>query len=183
MFYEFALEHAWLIPLLPALAFVVIGMVTRSHGRISALIAVCMSIISFALAAGVTYAVVNNGITVDAPFVQKLSWLHIGSVNITMGVLIDPLTAMMLVVVTTVSLLVQIYSCGYMKGDPGYGRFFAFLSLFAASMLGLVLAVNFLQMYVFWELVGLCSYLLIGFYYYKISAIEAKLFLSKRTTT
>ena len=182
MFYEFALEHAWLIPLLPALAFVVIGMVTRSHGRISALIAVCMSIISFALAAGVTYAVVNNGITVDAPFVQKLSWLHIGSVNITMGVLIDPLTAMMLVVVTTVSLLVQIYSCGYMKGDPGYGRFFAFLSLFAASMLGLVLAVNFLQMYVFWELVGLCSYLLIGFYYYKISAREAakKAFMTTR---
>jgi len=182
MFYEFALEHAWLIPLLPAIAFVVIGMLTRSYGKLSALIAVAMSTISFLLSTGVTYAVINNGISVEAPFVQKLSWMHIGSVDITMGVLIDPLTAMMLIVVSTVSLLVQIYSCGYMKGDPGYGRFFAFLSLFAASMLGLVLAVNFLQMYVFWELVGLCSYLLIGFYYYKISAREAakKAFMTTR---
>ena len=182
MFNEFALEHAWLIPLLPALAFVVIGMVTRSYGRLSAAIAVSMSTLSFLLAAGVTLAVVSGNITVEAPFIQKISWFHIGSVQIDMGVLIDPLTAMMLMVVTTVSLLVQIYSCGYMKGDPGYGRFFAFLSLFAGSMLGLVIAVNFLQMYFFWELVGLCSYLLIGFYYYKISAREAakKAFMTTR---
>lgn len=182
MFNEFALEHAWLIPLLPAIAFVIIGMVTRSYGKLSAAIAVGMSTISFLMAVGVTLAVLAGNITVDAPFVQKLSWFHIGSVNISMGVLIDPLTAMMLMVVTTVSLLVQIYSCGYMEGDPGYGRFFAFLSLFAGSMLGLVLAVNFLQMYFFWELVGLCSYLLIGFYYYKISAREAakKAFMTTR---
>lgn len=182
MFYEFALEHAWLIPLLPAIAFVIIGMVTRSYGKLSALIAVSMSTVSFLLSSGAAYAVVANGITVEMPFVQRLSWMHVGSVDISMGVLIDPLTAMMLMVVSTVSLLVQIYSCGYMKGDPGYGRFFAFLSLFAASMLGLVLAVNFLQMYVFWELVGLCSYLLIGFYYYKISAREAakKAFMTTR---
>lgn len=182
MFNEFALEHAWLIPLLPAISFVIIGMVTRSYGKLSAAIAVSMSTISFLLAVGVTLAVLAGNITVDAPFVQKLSWFHIGSVNISMGVLIDPLTAMMLIVVTTVSLLVQIYSCGYMEGDPGYGRFFAFLSLFAGSMLGLVLAVNFLQMYFFWELVGLCSYLLIGFYYYKISAREAakKAFMTTR---
>lgn len=182
MFNEFALEHAWLIPLLPAISFVIIGMVTRSYGKLSAAIAVSMSTISFLLAVGVTLAVLAGNITVDAPFVQKLSWFHIGNVNISMGVLIDPLTAMMLMVVTTVSLLVQIYSCGYMEGDPGYGRFFAFLSLFAGSMLGLVLAVNFLQMYFFWELVGLCSYLLIGFYYYKISAREAakKAFMTTR---
>lgn len=182
MFYEFALEHAWLIPLLPALAFVIIGMLTRSYGKLSAAIAVSMSTISFLLALGATLAVVTGDISVESPFIQKLSWFHIGSVNISMGVLIDPLTAMMLMVVTTVSLLVQIYSCGYMQGDAGYGRFFAFLSLFAGSMLGLVLAVNFLQMYFFWELVGLCSYLLIGFYYYKISAREAakKAFMTTR---
>ena len=182
MFNEFALEHAWLIPLLPALAFVVIGMVTRSYGRLSAAIAVSMSALSFLLAAGTALAVVEGNITVEAPFIQKVSWFHIGIVQIDMGVLVDPLTAMMLMVVTTVSLLVQIYSCGYMKGDPGYGRFFAFLSLFAGSMLGLVIAVNFLQMYFFWELVGLCSYLLIGFYYYKISAREAakKAFMTTR---
>ena len=182
MFNEFALEHAWLIPLLPALAFVVIGMVTRSYGRLSAAIAVSMSTLSFLLAAGTALAVVEGNITVEAPFIQKVSWFHIGSVQIDMGVLVDPLTAMMLMVVTTVSLLVQIYSCGYMQGDPGYGRFFAFLSLFAGSMLGLVVAVNFLQMYFFWELVGLCSYLLIGFYYYKVSAREAakKAFMTTR---
>lgn len=182
MFNEFALQHAWLIPLLPVIAFVIIGMITRSHGKLSAAIAVTMSTISFIIAVGVTMAVIAGNITVDAPFVQKLSWFHIGSVDISMGVLIDPLTAMMLMVVTTVSLLVQIYSCGYMQGDPGYGRFFAFLSMFAGSMLGLVIAVNFLQMYFFWELVGLCSYLLIGFYYYKISAREAakKAFMTTR---
>lgn len=152
MFNEFALEHAWLIPLLPALAFVVIGMATRSYGRLSAAIAVSMSALSFLLAAGTALAVVEGNITVEAPFIQKVSWFHIGIVQIDMGVLVDPLTAMMLMVVTTVSLLVQIYSCGYMKGDPGYGRFFAFLSLFAGSMLGLVVAVNFLQLYFFWEI-------------------------------
>ena len=182
MFNEFALEHAWLIPLLPALAFVVIGMVTRSYGRLSAAIAVSMSALSFLLAAGTALAVVEGNITVEAPFIQKVSWFYIGIVQIDMGVLVDPLTAMMLMVVTTVSLLVQIYSCGYMKGDPGYGRFFAFLSLFAGSMLGLVVAVNFLQLYFFWELVGLCSYLLIGFYYHKVSAREAakKAFMTTR---
>ncbi len=182
MFNEFALGHAWLIPLLPALAFVVIGVVTRSYGRLSAAIAVSMSALSFLLAAGTALAVVEGNITVEAPFIQKVSWFHIGIVQIDMGVLVDPLTAMMLMVVTTVSLLVQIYSCGYMKGDPGYGRFFAFLSLFAGSMLGLVVAVNFLQLYFFWELVGLCSYLLIGFYYHKVSAREAakKAFMTTR---
>lgn len=182
MFNEFALGHVWLIPLLPALAFVVIGMVTRSCGRLSAAIAVSMSALSFLLAAGTALAVVEGNITAEAPFIQKVSWFHIGIVQIDMGVLVDPLTAMMLLVVTTVSLLVQIYSCGYMKGDPGYGRFFAFLSLFAGSMLGLVVAVNFLQLYFFWELVGLCSYLLIGFYYHKISAREAakKAFMTTR---
>ena len=182
MFSLFALEHAWLIPLLPAVSFVIIGMVTRGYGKLSAAIAVAMSTISFLLAIGVTMAVLDGNISVEAPFIQQFSWFHIASVHISMGVLIDPLTAMMLMVVTTVSLLVQIYSCGYMQGDPGYGRFFAFLSLFAGSMLGLVLAVNFLQMYFFWELVGLCSYLLIGFYYYKVSAREAakKAFMTTR---
>ena len=140
MFYDFALEHAWLIPLLPAMAFVIIGMITRSYGKLSAAIAVCMSFISFLLSSGVTYALVNYGISVEQPFVQQLNWMHIGSVSISMGVLIDPLTAMMLMVVSTVSLLVQIYSVGYMKGDKGYGRFFAFLSLFATSATPTVMA-------------------------------------------
>ena len=182
MFSDFALTHAWLIPLLPALAFLVIGFFTRLDKNRSAAIAITMSSLSFLLACGVTWAVVSGHITMEAPFVQKALWFEIGTVKISMGALVDPMTAMMLMVVTIVSLLVQIYSVGYMAHDPGAGRFFAFLSLFAASMLGLVIAVNFAQMYVFWELVGLCSYLLIGFYYNKISAREAakKAFITTR---
>ena len=85
----------------------------------------------------------------------------------------DPLTAIMLIVVTGVSLLIQIYSVGYMKGDESYARYFAYMSLFTASMIGLVLAANIIQLYVFWELVGLCSYLLIGFWYHRPAAAAA----------
>ena len=94
----------------------------------------------------------------------------------------DGLTAIMLVVVTGVSLLVQIYSTGYMKGDPGYARYFAYMSFFTASMIGLVVAANVIQLFVFWELVGLSSYLLIGFWYHKPSAAAAakKAFLVTR---
>ena len=94
----------------------------------------------------------------------------------------DGLTAIMLVVVTGVSLLVQVYSTGYMKGDPGYARYFAFMSFFTASMVGLVVASNVIQLFVFWELVGLSSYLLIGFWYHKPSAAAAakKAFLVTR---
>ena len=87
--------------------------------------------------------------------------------------LLDPISVMMLVVITTVSLMVHIYSLGYMKGDPGFYRFFSFLSLFSFSMLGLVLATNIFQMYIFWELVGVSSFLLIGYYYEKPSAVAA----------
>ncbi|MGP1470910.1 MAG: NADH-quinone oxidoreductase subunit L [Schwartzia sp. (in: firmicutes)] len=182
MFPEFALIHAWLIPLLPAVAFLIIGLFTRQSKNTSAMIAISLSALSFLLAIGVLCAVVSGSIVMAEPFVMKTLWAKIGHIELTMGVLVDPLTAMMLMVVTTVSLLVQIYSMGYMAHDPGAGRFFAFLSLFASSMLGLVISVNFLQMYAFWELVGLCSYLLIGFYYYKDSAREAakKAFITTR---
>ncbi|MBM3944916.1 MAG: NADH-quinone oxidoreductase subunit L, partial [SAR202 cluster bacterium] len=100
-------------------------------------------------------------------------WLDIGSLTISIGITLDSLTAIMLLVVTSVSLMVQIYSTAYMKGDEGYARYFAYMSLFTASMLGLVLASNVIQIFVFWELVGLCSYLLIGFWYHKPSAAAA----------
>ena len=179
---DFALYHAWLIPLLPALAFLVIGLGTRQNKKMSAIIGITAISASFLLSLGVVGAVLTKRLVMAAPFVMKTVWAHIGGMDLGMGVLIDPLTAMMLVVVTTVALMVNIYSVGYMEHDPGMGRFFAFLSLFAASMLGLVISVNFLQMYVFWEGVGLCSYLLIGFYYYKISAREAakKAFITTR---
>jgi NADH-quinone oxidoreductase subunit L len=92
-------------------------------------------------------------------------WLSMPGLNVDMGLLLDPLTAVMLIVVTSIASLVQIYSLGYMKGDPGFSSYFAYQSLFAASMLGLVVANNFGQMFVFWELVGICSYFLIGFWF------------------
>ncbi len=95
--------------------------------------------------------------------IDDIQWAVIGNLNIHIGVMVDALTAVMVVVVTFVSLMVQIYSQGYMKGDPGYLRYYAFMSLFTACMLGLVLANNILFMFVFWEGVGLGSYLLIGF--------------------
>ena len=181
MFSSFALHHAWLIPLLPGIAFVLAGFL-RALGRLAAAIAVTAIAASFALSGGVIAAVLSTPITVEAPYVTKVVWATVGSLVLEMGVLVDPITAMMLFVVTTVALCVAIYSVGYMKDDPGMGRFFAFISLFVASMLGLVLASNFLQLYVFWEGVGLCSYLLIGFYYQRVSAREAakKAFITTR---
>jgi NADH-quinone oxidoreductase subunit L len=107
-------------------------------------------------------------------FVEKTPWMNFtDTLHIDMGILVDPISVMMLIVVTTVSLMVHIYSLGYMKGDDGYTKFFAFLSLFSFSMLGLVLATNLFQIYIFWELVGVSSYLLIGYYYTKTSAVAA----------
>ena len=104
----------------------------------------------------------------------NLTWLQLTeNLHIDIGILLDPISVMMLVVITTVSLMVHIYSLGYMKGEKGFERFFAFLSLFSFSMLGLVVATNIFQMYIFWELVGISSYLLIGFYYTKPSAVRA----------
>lgn len=101
-------------------------------------------------------------------------WLNLTeNLHIDLGVLLDPISVMMLVVITTVSLMVHIYSNGYMKGERGFQRFFAFLGLFSFSMLGLVLATNIFQMYIFWELVGVSSFLLISFYYDKPSAVAA----------
>ena len=181
MFSSFALHHAWLIPLLPGIAFVLAGFL-RALGRLAAALVVTAIAASFALSGGVIAEVLRTPITVEAPYVAKTVWMTVGSLVLEMGVLVDPITAMMLFVVTTVSLCVAIYSVGYMKDDPGMGRFFAFISLFVASMLGLVLASNFLQLYVFWEGVGLCSYLLIGFYYQRVSAREAakKAFITTR---
>ncbi len=101
-------------------------------------------------------------------------WLNLSDhLHIDMGVLLDPISVMMLVVISTVSLMVHIYSLGYMKGEKGFERYYAFLSLFTFSMMGLVVATNIFQMYIFWELVGVSSYLLIGFYYDKPSAVAA----------
>lgn len=117
---------------------------------------------------------VESAETMQTLISYNFTWLAFSeTLVISMGILLDPISAMMLVVISTVSLMVHIYSLGYMKGEPGFQRFYAFLSLFTFSMLGLVLATNIFQMYIFWELVGLSSFLLIGFYYQKPSAVAA----------
>ncbi len=104
----------------------------------------------------------------------EMLWLTFSdTLQIKMGILLDPISIMMLVVVTTISFMVNLYSIGYMHGEKGFERFFSFLSLFTFSMLGLVIATNIFQMYIFWELVGVSSFLLIGFYYQKPSAVAA----------
>jgi NADH-quinone oxidoreductase subunit L len=112
-----------------------------------------------------------------------IPWFDIGWLHVTFSVALDPLASVMLLVVTTVSFLVHVYSTGYMHGDPRYSRYFAFLSLFSFSMLGLVLAASFFIIFIFWELVGLSSYLLIGFWFEKKSASDAgkKAFITTRT--
>ncbi|HEX9749895.1 MAG TPA: NADH-quinone oxidoreductase subunit L [candidate division Zixibacteria bacterium] len=173
------LSHAWIIPLLPLLAMVLIMFVTHRNRTISSALSIA------AVGIGFVYSWI---IAVDIwtfPAVHRFSieWLNLGpSMNIPLGIQIDGLTAMMLIVVTTVSLMVQIYSLGYMHGDPRFSRFYAFLSLFTMAMTTLVLADNFFLMFVSWELVGLASYLLIGYYFEKQSAADAgkKAFITTR---
>ena len=165
----------WIILLLPILSLVVIAFILRpffnhrpklgGYVTIAAIGAAC--VLSFWVLVEVLGA---PGHKLDMPNVQ---WVLIGDLNIQIGLLVDSLTAVMLVVVTIISLVVQIYSQGYMEGDPGYHRYFAFMSLFTACMLGLVMADNLVFMFLFWEGVGLGSYLLIGFWFHKPSAANA----------
>ncbi len=181
---DFALHNAWLIPLLPAIAFTLIVFVFKPLPKASAFVSITCMLTSFLLAILVGIGVIQaGGEFVEHPLKQVVTWFSMEGLKVEMGVQIDPTSAMMLFVVTLVASLVQIYSLGYMHGDEGFSRFYAYLSLFAMSMLGLVIAPNLLQMFVFWELVGLCSYLLIGFWFFKYSAREAakKAFITTRT--
>ncbi|MCL4531914.1 MAG: NADH-quinone oxidoreductase subunit L, partial [Actinobacteria bacterium] len=164
------IEYAWLIPVFPFAAFVLISFVFRPWKQFSGYVAVAGILASFLLAVPVFQQVLGG-----AHIEKAFTWLPLaGSSNgLEIGFLVDPLTAIMLIVVTSISFLVILYSQGYMHGDPGYSRYFAFISLFCVSMLGLVLANNLLVLYMFWEGVGLCSYLLIGFWYQKPSAAAA----------
>ena len=161
-------QLAWLIFLLPLFSFLIISLFIRpflSHKpKLSGYIAIASIFSSLILSVWALLEVLATpGHELSIP---DVSWVVIeGGVTIHLGLIMDSLTAVMLIVVTVVSLMVQIYSQGYMRGDPGYHRYFAFMSLFTASMLGLVLADNLLFLFVFWELVGLCSYLLIGFWF------------------
>lgn len=170
---EFAIYHAWLVPLLPALAFLVIVLLTRPWPLLSALIAVAGMITSFVISVLIAVGIFTNHEFTEKPLVYAVKWFSMPGLEINVGVQLDPVSVMMIFMVSLVSSLIFIYATGYMKGDPGYSVFFSYVSLFGASMLLLVISSNLLEMFVAWEGVGLCSYLLIGFYSYKISAREA----------
>lgn len=176
-------QWAWLIPFLPFLAFLLIVFVTKRSKRLSSTISILAILTSLGMSIAIGIGVIRSGsLIVDNPVINTVNWLSIGGLHIDFGTIIDPLAAMMLFVVTLVASMVQIYSIGYMHGDPGFSRYYAYQSLFASSMLGMVLATNLLQLFIFWELVGLCSYLLIGFWFTKVSAREAakKAFITTR---
>ena len=161
------------IPLVCLLGSLIAGLIGHKLGTTwSHRITVTGVSIAFALSAGFALPQVLKGHDLNATL---YTWGHIAHMPLVMGFLIDPLTVIMMVVVTFISLMVHIYTIGYMRGDPGYQRFFSYISLFTFAMLMLVMANNFLQLFFGWEAVGLVSYLLIGFWYTRESAIFANL--------
>lgn len=176
-------QWAWLIPALPFLSFLLIAFVTKRSKGLSSTVSIFAILTALGLAVAIGIGVIQSGAEiVEHPVIVNVNWLNIMGLNINFGTDIEPLNAMMLFVVTLVASMVQIYSLGYMHGDKGWSRYYAYQSLFASSMLGMVVATNLLQLFIFWELVGLCSYLLIGFWYFKVSAREAakKAFITTR---
>ena len=171
MTYEF-------IPLLPLVSFLILGLFGHWIKDNAHLVAVPAVLVSWLLSLLVFFDVANGHQTSFPLY----TWLTSGMLDIHIGFSIDRLTAVMLLLVTTVSSLVHIYTIGYMRGDPGYARFFSYIALFTFSMLMLVMADNLLQLFVFWEAVGLCSYLLIGHWYDRPAACAAatKAFLVNR---
>ena len=173
---ELLYAYAWLVPVLPLLGATLVGTGLITFGewtsrlrRGNAVLVLLLMGVSLTLSVALFWSQVLG----HEPYTWHFTWAVAGPFHLEMGLVVDRLSSLMLVIVTTVALLVMIYSDGYMAHDQGYSRFFAYLSLFGASMLGLVLSPNLVQVYVFWELVGMCSYLLIGFWYDRIAAREA----------
>jgi NADH-quinone oxidoreductase subunit L len=165
----------WLIPLLPLLAFFVIILLTGRNRRLSHSIAIGAITLSWTLGWAVAFCAFFTPQLGEHPVHLAVPWFPTGTTTFNIGVYIDPLAAVALFMVPFVCLMIFVYSVGYMHGDPRYSRFFAYISLFAAGMLGLVVSENLLTLFISWEIMGLCSYLLIGFWYEKKSAYQAGL--------
>jgi NADH-quinone oxidoreductase subunit L len=173
------MEYSLLILITPFLLFLFLGLAggklkPQTAGIVGTLGMTLCTVISYTIAGRYFFGIgqTDGAWTPILPF--NFEWLRFTDLlHIDLGILLDPISVMMLVVITTVSLMVHIYSLGYMKGETGFQRYYALLSLFSFSMLGLVVATNIFQMYIFWELVGVSSYSLIGFYYQRPSAVSA----------
>ncbi len=166
---EFSLYASITALVLPLLAFAVIMLATRPFPRVSA----AVSIGAVATSLGVAISLLVRHWGMEAPLAYSTTWVVSGKMAIPLGVLLDPVSLSMLTVVSAISFLVQVYSLGYMAGDPGFSRYYGCMSLFAWAMLTLSVSGSLLQLFIFWELVGLSSYLLIGFWFEKFSASEA----------
>ena len=171
------MEYTLFILLLPFLSFLLLGVWGKwlSHkvaGLIGTLSLAAVTVLSY-MTAWTYFTDDRVGGIYETLVPYNFEWLPMGSLHFDMGIMLDPISVMMLIVISTVSLMVHIYSFGYMHGERGFQRYYAFLSLFTMSMLGLVVATNIFQMYLFWELVGVSSYLLIGFYFTTPAAIAA----------
>ncbi len=160
----------WTLLFLPLLAAAIITLFTSRRRRLSAGISIAAVVLSFLLA-----LVVFAGFQADQPREYALNWLSLGDFAVQFGIRLDSLSMLMLLVVTGVAAVIHVYSWGYLAGDPGFSRFFTGLSLFTFSMLGIVAANNFIQLFICWELVGCSSYLLIGFWYDRPAAADAGL--------
>ncbi|MBO4531795.1 MAG: NADH-quinone oxidoreductase subunit L [Paludibacteraceae bacterium] len=171
------LNLAPLVLALPFAMFLIIGlfgykMCPKFAGILGTSVFALTSIVCYGIA--IQYFVANYGMEYPKEVLFNFDWLHITeNLVISIGFLLDPISATMLIVISTVSLMVHIYSLGYMHGEDGFQRYYAVLSLFSFAMLGLVVATNIFQMYIFWELVGVSSFLLISFYFKKPSAVRA----------
>ena len=172
------MEYTIFILLLPLFSFLVLGLAgMKMPHKVAGIIGTTslgiVTVLSYMTA--FSYFSMERGADGTLPTLvpYNVTWLPLGSLHFDLGILLDPISVMMLIVISTVSLMVHIYSFGYMHGEKGFQRYYAFLSLFTMSMLGLVLATNIFQMYMFWELVGVSSYLLIGFYYPLKAAVAA----------
>src|SRR6516162_11660848 len=178
------LNLIWLIPLFPAAGFVINGLFGKRMSKtIVGFIACAMVFISFVIAAGAVFQLLQLDPMHRSHTVKLYEWINAGPAHtsegplarfqVDWGFLLDPLSSVMVLVVTGIGFLIHIYSTGYMHEEDGYYRFFAYLNLFMFSMLTLVLGSNYLMMFIGWEGVGLCSYLLIGYYFHKKSAGDA----------
>jgi NAD(P)H-quinone oxidoreductase subunit 5 len=173
---EFIYQFVWIVPFFPLVASILIGLNLFFFPKSTKSIRYIWSIISIFLltiAMFLSFSIFWQQISCTSIYRYSWSWIINNEIDFKIGFLIDPLTSIMLVLTTTIGVLVMIYSDSYMSHDRGYVRFFAYLSLFTASMLGLVLSPNLIQIYIFWELVGMCSYLLIGFWFTRPSAANA----------
>ncbi|WP_240419814.1 NADH-quinone oxidoreductase subunit L [Paenibacillus periandrae] len=164
-------QYAWLIPLFPLLSFLIMTAVGRQLKDAGAYISIVAIFASFVVS--LMIFIERLGGNIEDYTWNKLQWIKLGTGSLTMGFEITNLNALMLVIVTLVSLLVNLYSKGYMHGDERINVFFAYIALFTFSMLGLVISENLIELYIFWELVGVCSFLLVGFWYFKPEARAA----------